>query len=100
MRIMEKHLHKDICGLQSPGISRAAIDPQTIDHWLPAEIQYACLYWVSHIQQGMIRVRDDDQVHDFLTRHFLHWVEALSLMGRAAESIGMIKTLQTLVEVR
>ena len=100
MRIMEKHLHKDICGLQSPGISRAAIDPQTIDSSLPAEIQYACLYWVSHVQQGMNRVRDDDQVHDFLTRHFLHWIEALSLMGRGSESIDIIKTLQTLVEVR
>ena len=97
---MEKHHHKDICGLQSPGISRAAIDPQTIDGRLPAEIQYACLYWVSHIQQGMKRVRDNDQVHDFLTRHFLHWIEALSLMGRASESIGIIKTLQALVEVR
>ena len=97
---MEKHLHKDICGLQWPGISRAAIDPQTIDSSLPAEIQHACLSWVSHIQQGMNRVRDDDQVHHFLSRHFLHWIEALSLMGRASESIGIIKTLQTLVEVR
>ena len=48
----------------------------------------------------MNRVRDDDQVYDFLTRHFLHWIEALSLMGRGSEIIDIIKTLQTLVEVR
>ncbi|KAL6690568.1 hypothetical protein J3F84DRAFT_405089 [Trichoderma pleuroticola] len=38
------------------------------------------------------------RVSEFLLRHFLHWLEALSLMERTREVIGFLQMLQTLVE--
>ncbi|KAM6513282.1 hypothetical protein FALCPG4_015725 [Fusarium falciforme] len=97
LRVMNERLRTDICDVNAPGTSRSAITPQEVDACLPPEVQYACLHWVYHIQQARDRVSDGELVHHFLTRHFLHWIEALSLMGRASESIGIIKTLQSLL---
>jgi hypothetical protein len=75
------------------------VDAGIIGTALPADVRYACLYWVYHLEQSKRRVRDGEQVHLFLKCHLLHWLEALSFMGKIPESIAMIKTLQTLVEV-
>jgi len=47
----------------------------------------------------MVWIHDDDEVHVFLQKHFLHWLEALSLMNRIAEVIGYIRVLQSLASV-
>ena len=99
LRLMNEHLRTDICGLGAPGIPRLTVDAEKINDALQAEIQYACLYWVYHLEQAGGRLHDGDQVHQFLQHHLLHWLEALSLIGRALESIALIKTLQTLIEV-
>jgi len=99
LRLLDKHLQADICRLTWPGSLQSAVDRQRINEALPPEVQYACLYWTHHIEHAKGHLRDDDQVHDFLRRHFLHWLEALSLMGRASESIGIIRPLQALLKV-
>ena len=92
-------LKKDICDLRTPGRPRANIDKQTIDAHLPLDIQYACQYWVYHSKECGSVIRDDDQAHNFLQCHFLHWLEALSLMGRMSESISMIDDLIAMLDV-
>ncbi|CAG2000199.1 unnamed protein product [Fusarium graminearum] len=92
------YLKKDICDLQTPGVARSDIDKGKIDDRLPSEAQYACLYWVYHLKESHESVRDIDQVHEFLKRHFLHWLEALSLMGRISESIGLIDELKSIID--
>lgn len=42
---------------------------------------------------------DLEEVLAFVRDHFLHWVEALSLMGRAWDIHPRIKTLQSLYKV-
>ncbi|PMD31742.1 HET-domain-containing protein [Hyaloscypha variabilis F] len=91
---VNKVLKKDICNLQQPGISFAQVDRQTIDKYLPPEVQYACLYWVYHLELCNISVQDKDQVHTFLQTHFLHWLEALCLIGNMHKSISMIEALR------
>ena len=54
---------------------------------LPAELQYACLYWVRHIQKGESQLQDDGEVHVFLQKHLLHWLEALSLMQKISDGV-------------
>lgn len=92
-------LREDICHLESPGKLRREIDGQTMDKCLPADLRYACRYWVDHLEQSGKRIRDQDAVHIFLQEHFLHWVEALGLIGKISESIALIGTLQSLVTV-
>ncbi|KAF1957426.1 hypothetical protein CC80DRAFT_592694 [Byssothecium circinans] len=91
------HLKMDICGLETPGKPRAEVSDQKILECLPAEVQYACLYWVHHLKESESAVQDGDQAHCFLERHFLHWLEALSLIGRVSESIGLMDELERVV---
>jgi len=99
LRVMNKTLQKDICQVKWPGTFYASIDPQIISNKLPPEVQYACRYWVYHVQQAGDHIVDNDQVHRFLRQHFLHWLEALSLIGRGAESFQSTGILQSLLQV-
>ena len=96
---LQSFLKEDICNLKMPGKARARVHAKDLDRYIPAHIQYACRHWASHLEQSKERIRDGDQVHMFLKCHFLHWLEALSLIGRMAESVTMVAALQTLVEV-
>lgn len=82
LRIMSGCLRIDLCGLKNPGACRSSIDERVIKSQPPAEVQYACLYWADHIKQADMTVEDAGDVYTFLSTHFLHWVEALYLMGR------------------
>ncbi|KAK3333464.1 hypothetical protein B0T19DRAFT_354755 [Cercophora scortea] len=97
VRLMHRHLKRDICGLQIPGKLRSEVRQQTIDTSLPPEVRYACQYWVYHLQESKGSIRDGDPVHNFLTRQLLHWLEALGLLGRISESIGMVDDLLALL---
>lgn len=92
-------LKQDVCGIGAPGLPRSAVSSANVNTYLPPELQYACLYWVYHIEQAGIYICDDSEAHLFLRCHFLHWVESLALVGRALESLGIIKTLQLRLEV-
>ncbi len=92
-------LKRNICGLQMPGETRKDIDKQTVIDCLPLEVQYACLYWVHHLKGSKRMVRDGGKANIFLRRYLLHWLEALSLMGRISESMGLIDQLQSITDV-
>lgn len=92
-------LKQDLCNIKAPGTPRSTVESRIINACLPAEVQYACLYWVYHIREAGSRIADGRKEWRFLTSHLLHWIEALSLMGRALESLSLIKSLQLLLEV-
>ncbi|KAJ4177496.1 hypothetical protein NW755_013829, partial [Fusarium falciforme] len=91
-------LHKNICNFQWPGTSCSGISTEFKTHCLPEEVQYACLYWVHHLRNSQVRIHDGDRVHEFLRIHFLHWLEALSILGRVSETITQISVLQSLAQ--
>ncbi|KAK3994174.1 hypothetical protein QBC44DRAFT_306366 [Cladorrhinum sp. PSN332] len=93
IQVMGQHLERDICGLKMPGMLRSEVDQQTINAHLPPEVQYACQYWVHHLKESKHNIEDDGPVHTFLTSHLLHWLEALSLLGRLSDGILLIRTL-------
>ncbi|KAL2783176.1 hypothetical protein BJX66DRAFT_330783 [Aspergillus keveii] len=92
-------LRNDICGLDSPGVSREDIPVAVIKSCLSADVQYACLYWVHHTERRGVRLSDDHKIYPFLTTHLLHWLEALSLLGSLSKSNSMIQGLRDLVAV-
>ncbi|CAH0027573.1 unnamed protein product [Clonostachys rhizophaga] len=91
-------LRYNMCGLGQLGKRRSTIPQEKADGSLPPEIQYACLYWIHHLGEGKAILQDEGQVHVFLKKHFLHWLEALSLMGRLTESTRQTQKLQKLVD--
>jgi hypothetical protein len=101
IQLMSKpgNLKQNICNLQNPGILRRDVSSQTILDCLPKEVQYACRYWVDHLEHGNGCICDGSNVHLFLLRFFLYWLEAMSLAGLMSESIHMIYKLQSLLEV-
>ncbi|KAK1656854.1 WD40-repeat-containing domain protein [Colletotrichum godetiae] len=88
-------LRGNCCDL-SPGTELREIPTQLINDRLPSQVQYACLHWVGHLTQAQYALRADDHVHQFLEVHFLHWIEALAILGSATKSIQFTNALLSL----
>ncbi|KAJ5973878.1 WD40-repeat-containing domain protein [Penicillium waksmanii] len=88
-------LRKNICNLQNDTTQRDNVDNDTINRCLPSELQYACRYWVHHLVQSHSSANElSTHALSFLESHFLHWVEAMSLLGIISEVIEMIQRLR------
>jgi hypothetical protein len=99
LRVMRSALRKNICSLSFPGMQRSAVGVRQLEERIPPELQYACMNWVHHQTKVEFEPNDSNYMYDFLKTHFLHWLEALSFMGRVSESIGFIDELQSIVDV-
>jgi hypothetical protein len=100
IRLMSTSLKKDVCDLgERPGTLVNEVKSSRVGQCLPPELQYACLYWIPHLQQSSSQLRDDDQVHQFLRERLLHWLEALGWMGKVSEGIHSISLLESLASV-
>ena len=98
LKTMQRHLRKDICNLANPGACKADI-PQDICQYLPPELQYSCRYWIHHLEQSQDLSSGIEDVLLFLRRHFLHWLEAMSLLGLISEVVGMLDLLHMVILV-
>lgn len=92
-------LRENLCNLTYPGEKRREINKSRVNSCISPPIQYACRYWVHHVEHSSIQLCDDDQVHQFLKRHFLHWLEALSFTELLDEVVGCIVKLQKQLSV-
>lgn len=99
LRVMGS-LKKDLCNVKSPGVIRSEISFETINSHLSQTLQYSCQHWVTHLDEADIYISDGTDVSSFLTKHFLHWLEALALMGMARESLTFLRILQSRIQVR
>lgn len=82
LRVMSKFLKENICGLPFPGTHRSEVSDKRIDEKIPAQLQYACMRWIYHITNSSFDKTNAQAIHHFLKKHFLHWLEALSLLHR------------------
>ncbi|KAH0558822.1 hypothetical protein GP486_004538 [Trichoglossum hirsutum] len=97
LRLMTTALKRDICDIHEPVTLTSNVDSSRIEQHLPSELQYACQYWVQHLQRGETQLLDNGEVHDFLRDRLLHWLEALSLMGKVSEGVCAIVSLESMV---
>ena len=96
---MRKSLRRNICSLHTPGALASELQSSSILQCLPAKIQYACRYWIQHFRRSESRLVDNCQVHKFLQKNLLHWLEALSLIGKTSEGVLAITSLESTVTV-
>ncbi|KAI1758442.1 WD40-repeat-containing domain protein [Xylaria castorea] len=61
-----------------------------------ALVRYACFFWVDHLSFSPPDVDRYYRIHSFLRSHFLHWLEALSLMGNSSQCFRMMDKLETI----
>lgn len=97
--VMSNRLQKNICNLPDHGAERKNIDSQLINYHLPPELQYACRYWIHHISHSRDLINQAEHVLSFLEVHFLHWLEAMSILGFVSEVIKGIITLSSVLQV-
>ncbi|ETS82541.1 hypothetical protein PFICI_04417 [Pestalotiopsis fici W106-1] len=97
LQVLEANLKRDVCNLQAPDVAGSAVDPSVVKMYLPAHVEYACLYWAYHIEQSKGRVTEV-QIDLFLQRHLLHWLEALCLLKKIRASIAILETLSKYVQ--
>ncbi|KAF7133693.1 hypothetical protein CNMCM5793_004991, partial [Aspergillus hiratsukae] len=98
LSVMNGQLKKNMCNLQNYGRERRNIDTQSINHYLPPELQYSCRYWTHHLARSKDPMSQIDNILGFLDNHFLHWVEVMSMLGIVSEVLGCIGTLQLVVQ--
>ncbi|KAF8533431.1 WD40-repeat-containing domain protein [Trichophaea hybrida] len=97
LNLMSKHLKRDMCNLLLPGTLTNKVGDGEVEKFIPLDVQYACRHWVYHVQQSNIQLYENNRVQIFLQKHFLHWLEALSLIGKLNEGVLALKTLESIL---
>ncbi|KAJ5998597.1 hypothetical protein N7451_006407 [Penicillium sp. IBT 35674x] len=92
LRIMSSNLQHDICALGHYGILLEDIERQLIDQHLPEDLQYSCRFWILHLEQSEAPI-SEMEVFEFLKKHFLHWLEVMSLLDIIPEAVSSIDKL-------
>ncbi|KAL9613653.1 MAG: hypothetical protein Q9167_001829 [Letrouitia subvulpina] len=104
LQLLIKTLKEDMCDLKVPTAKVDDLQPRVIDSHLPKDIQYACQYWVDHLEQATPEQRieaglcDSGQIDHFFHVHLLHWLEALSLMRKVSEGVKMLVKLESMLQ--
>lgn len=103
--VMSRFLKKNICSFKIPGTRVDSLQDIQVNCHLPKHVQYACRYWLDHIQYISLDrrielglLRDDGQVHNFLKKHLLHWLEALSLIRKTSDGVSIMTKLETILK--
>jgi hypothetical protein len=100
IRLLESgSLKEDVCRVVTPGTRRSEVAKSTVHSYLPEVVSYACCYWIQHIVSSGERIKDNGVVLPFLQKHMLHWMEALSWLGKTSDVIHDVAALRSVVDV-
>lgn len=97
LAIMRSSLHKDMCKLKKPGAKARGVSKTQVDKHIPLSVQYACSYWVKHLQRSERCWINHEGIVNFFRADFLGWLEVLALLGRLSEGMDMLAGLQSSV---
>ncbi|KAI4117122.1 MAG: hypothetical protein LQ345_002570 [Seirophora villosa] len=105
MEVMTTTLKRNSCHLSTPGSPPQDVDKKSLDTQLPRHVQYACNYWLDHLagarpdSRTQLGLRDGGKVHVFFEKSFLHWLEAMSLMGNMSHTVLMVTKLASMLKM-
>lgn len=101
LKTMLTILRRDIFNIKLPGVSMNDVRAPSPNPLTAA--QYACVYWVDHLENGksnVINTLDKGGLVDvFLQQSYLYWLEALSILGNVSYGIQAIQKLEVLIQV-
>jgi hypothetical protein len=95
LQVMSQHLRRNICNLRRPGADISELSRSEVDTHIQPYVQYACRFWVYHYKRSDIGIGGYNNIEKFLRKHFLHWLEALALLGCASDAVVMIHILDS-----
>jgi hypothetical protein len=83
LSLLNEHLRQDICEIRNPELANADVPdlPARIVRSVTEAVRYACVAWPVHLvgSRSLSETVAAALLH-FCTEHFLHWLEALSLL--------------------
>ena len=92
---LRRNIYKATPYAQFIDIVRLRPSPDPLD-----PVRYACTYWVDHLGDSEQTTEEDSQlVYDFLRQHFLHWLEALGILGSILAGISSMRKLGIVLKV-
>ncbi|OJZ90793.1 hypothetical protein ASPFODRAFT_706175 [Aspergillus luchuensis CBS 106.47] len=95
---LRKNLKQNIYGVSHYGI---AIQDVQIPNPDPLNcIRYACRYWVYHLVQSGCTSTDMEDILSFFNTHFLHWLEAMGLLGLFPDIVRLVGQLKSSSETK
>lgn len=104
LKLMSQILRRDIYNMDNWGIPPTQITPPDPDPL--AAVRYSCVYWANHLAECQPNeqiqnnsLQDDGIVYRFLREHYLHWLEALSIIESLPQGVLAISKLKELVLV-
>ena len=100
LRVMEQGLRENICGFDSPSICLSDVPAEKVNASVPMALQYACSFWLAHLQGAKAVSIEETTVMGFLEIHALKWLEVLSLLGRLAQATASLATLESDAEMQ
>ncbi|KAF4920398.1 Vegetative incompatibility protein HET-E-1, partial [Colletotrichum fructicola] len=101
LEMLSKTLRRDIYKLRNPGSSIDDTSPPDPDPL--ASLKYSSTYWVDHLEHSnpadpsRSDLQDNASVHTFLKCHYIHWLEAQSLLKGMPQAVLATQKLQTLI---
>lgn len=60
---------------------------------LPEGVAYACVFWVEHVCIIKDATSITERLETFLFKHLLHWFEAMAILKRSRDTIGILRHL-------
>ncbi|KAI9372968.1 hypothetical protein BJX61DRAFT_542167 [Aspergillus egyptiacus] len=93
LEVMSSGLRQDICSLGHPGTLMSEIEPSLVTQCIPVHLHYACVYWIDYLRASQVQPEDNGEVHEFLKRHVLYWLEVMVLLGKSGDGVRKIREL-------
>ncbi|OSC98362.1 WD40 repeat-like protein [Trametes coccinea BRFM310] len=96
LKLMQENLKHNICRVPPEHNLNDTIPdlPARIARYLHPALQYACRYWLHHLNLAQIGEELLAALEEFCDTHLLHWLETLSLLGCVEIAIEGLRTTQ------
>lgn len=102
---MSRTFRRDMYCLKDWGVPADQITPPDPDPLAAA--RYSCIHWVDHLAKCQSKEQlpssewqNGKAIEDFLRKHYLHWLEALSIFRNLSEGILAILKLNKIIQVK
>ncbi|KAK0631179.1 hypothetical protein B0T17DRAFT_590423 [Bombardia bombarda] len=96
---LSQTLQHDICKLNAPGFPIDKVLSPDLEPLSP--IRYSCVYWVDHLHDSDSTevnniLQDNGDVHGFIQKKYLYWLECLGLLRSMSEGVKAVHKLEAL----
>jgi hypothetical protein len=99
---MNQTLERNMCHLPE-AVKNSEVDDlkERVEEHINHALQYACKSWHKHFIKGPTANRNGitSVLHSFLETKFLHWLEALSVLGAVRNAVDALQAAVQWLEV-